>query len=54
MAHLESKHKVNKKGITTMIKELKQRVTKRAGKITRYENRTQQFRQNRLFEENQR
>ena len=54
MAYLERKYKVNEKGITTVIEELKQRVTAKAAKITRYENRTKQFGHNRLFEENQR
>ena len=51
MAYLERRNKVNEKGITTVVEELKQRVTAKATKITRYENRTKQFKQNRLFEE---
>ena len=51
MAYLERRNKVNEKGMTTVVEELKQRVTAKATKITRYENRTKQFKQNRLFKE---
>ena len=54
MAYVERKYKENEKRIRTVNEELKQRVTAKAAKITRYENRTKQFRHNRLFEENQR
>ena len=54
MAYLGKMYKVKEKGITTVIEELKQSLTAKAEKITRYENRTKQFKQNWLFEENQR
>ena len=52
IAYLERVYKVNEKIITTVIIELKERATAKAAKIFRYKNRTKQFQQNRLFEEN--
>ena len=46
---VEEKHKVKKKGLITVIEELKQRILAKAAKISRYEQRIQQYRINRLF-----
>ena len=40
---------MKKKGINPIIKELKQRLIAEKTKVTRYEQRTSQFRQNQLF-----
>ena len=46
---LEEKHRVRKKGINTVIEELKQRIVAKSAKQKRYEQRITQFRQNRTF-----
>ena len=46
---IESRYNVKKKGIKVVIEELKQRIVAKAGKIKRYTNRNEQFRQNRMF-----
>ena len=52
-ARLTAKYKVKQRGYKVIIEELKQRVTAKSGKIKRYENRIDQYQQNRLFENNQ-
>ena len=42
-----------KKGLNVVIEEVKQRVTSKAEKLRRYEQRVQQYRQNRMFEYDQ-
>ena len=49
---LEEMYHVKKKGIGTTIKELKQRVKAKATKIRKYEERNNQYKQNRLFQSN--
>ena len=47
---LDHKYKTKEKGFQVFLKELKQRVTAKAAKRRRYENRVKQFWQNRLFD----
>lgn len=42
-----------KKGSRVVLEELRERMTAKATKLKRYEKRTNQYRQNRLFESNQ-
>ena len=44
------KYKVKRKGRKTVIKELKQGMLAKSAKVKRYEQRIEQFRQNRIFE----
>ena len=44
------KYRVDRKGLTTVIEELKQRILAKAAKITRYDQRIEQYRINRLFD----
>ena len=50
---VEEKYGVKRKGLTTVIEELKQRILTKAAKISRYEQRVQQHRINRLFKVDQ-
>ena len=50
---LERKYYVKNKGTKVVIEELKQRVMAKAAKVKRYENRINQYRQNRMFQSNQ-
>ena len=50
---LETTYKVKKKGIGVVIEELKQRVIAKAAKVRRYEGRLEQYRQNRMYQSNQ-
>ena len=47
---LERNYHVNEKGIEVVHEEAKQRLIAVGAKLERYDNRTKQFRQNRLFE----
>ena len=49
---LEQLYHVKRKGILVVIEELKQRVKAKAAKIKKYEERNNQFLQNRLFQTN--
>ena len=46
---LQEKYRVKKKGLKTVIEELKQRMLAKSAKVRRFEQRIEQFRQNRLF-----
>ena len=46
---LEARYRVKRKGLKTVIKELKQRMIAKSAKVKRYEQRVTQFRQNRMF-----
>ena len=46
---VEEKYGVKRKGLTTVIEELKERILAKAAKLSRYEQRIQQYRINRLF-----
>ena len=50
---LYDKYKVKKKGLSTVIEELKQRITAKAEKLKRYDSRIEQYHQNRIFQNNQ-
>ena len=49
LQRLKEKYRVNKKGIKTVVEELKQRMIAKSAKIKRYDQRINQFRQNRIF-----
>ena len=51
---LYEKYKLKKRELKVVIEELKQRVTAKKEKVKRYDNRNEQFQQNRLFQNNQR
>ena len=51
---LEWQYRTKKKRLNLVIEELKQRVTAKAAKIKIYESRIEQFRQNRMFQNNKR
>ena len=53
VTQIGKKYFVKKKGLNVVIEELKQRVTAKAEKLRRYEQRVQQYRQNRMFEYDQ-
>ena len=46
---LDKKYRITNKGLTTVIEELKQRITAKASKIKRFDQRITQYRQNRTF-----
>ena len=50
---VEEKYGVKRKGLTTVIEELKERILAKAAKLSRYEQRIQQYRINRLFKVDQ-
>ena len=50
---LERTYHINEKSIEVVHEEVKQRLIAVGAKLERYDNRTKQFRQNRLFESNQ-
>ena len=50
---VKEKYGVKRKGLTTVIEELKQRILAKAAKLSRYEQRIQQYRINRLFKVDQ-
>ena len=51
---LETKYSIRVKRLNVVIEELKQRNTAIAAKVRRYQGRVDNYRQNRLFENNQR
>ena len=51
---LEGKYSIGVKRLNVVIEELKQRITAIAAKVRRYQGRVDSYRQNRLFENNQR
>ena len=51
---LEKKYSIIVKRLNVLIEELKQRITAIAVKVRRYQGRVDSYRQNRLFENNQR
>ena len=54
MGRLERKYSIRVKGLNVVIEELKQKITAIAAKVRRYQGRVDSYRQNRLFENNQR
>ena len=51
---LERKYSIRVKRLNVVVEELKQRITTIAAKVRRYQGRVDSYRQNRLFENNQR
>ena len=51
---LERKYRIRVKRVTVVIEELKQRITAIAAKVRGYQGRVDSYRQNKLFENNQR
>ena len=49
LSELNEKYGVKRKGLKTVIEELKQRLLAKSAKIRRYEQRIEQFRQNKIF-----
>ena len=50
---LYEKYRVKKKGLKAIVEELKQRMLAKSAKVKTYEQRIDQFRQNRIFDLNQ-
>ena len=50
MKELYEKYRVKRKGLKTVTEELKQRMLGKSTKVKRYEQRIEQFRQNRIFD----
>ena len=50
---LEQKYGLRRNGFTLVMEELKQRITAKATKVKRYDNRIKQFQDNRNFQSNQ-
>ena len=53
MKELYEKYRVKRKGLKTVIEELKQRMLAKSTKVKRYEQRIEQFRRNSIFDLNQ-
>ena len=53
LTQIRKKYFVKKKGLNVVIEELEQRVAAKAENLRRYEQRVQQYRQNRMFEYDQ-
>lgn len=53
ISKLERKYRIVEKGIDVVHEEVQQRLVAIGAKLERYDNRTEQYRQNRLFESNQ-
>ena len=51
---LERKYSIRVKRLNVVVEELKQRITATAAKVRRYQGRVDSYKQNRLFEDNQR
>ena len=47
---LYEKYRVKRKGLKTVIEELKQMILAKSAKVKRYQQRIEQFRQNRIFD----
>ena len=54
MKELYEKYRVKRKGLKTVIEELKQRMLEKSTKVKRYDQRIEQFRQNRIFDSTKR
>ena len=50
---LQRKYKIEKKKLTVVAEEIKQRIIAKKEKVKRYQNRINQFHQNRTFQNNQ-
>ena len=54
MKELYEKYRVKRKGLKTVIEELKQRMLEKSTKVKRYDQRIEKFRQNRIFDSTKR
>ena len=50
LSKLKERYRVKRNGLKTVIEELKQRMLAKSAKVRRYQQRIEQFRQNRIFE----
>ena len=50
LGSIYEKYRVKRKGLKTVIEELKQRMLAKSAKVKRYEQRIEQFRQKRIFD----
>ena len=50
MKELYEKYRVERKGLKTVIEELKQKMLEKSAKVKTYEQRIEQFKQNRIFD----
>ena len=50
MKELYEKHRLKRKGLKTVIEELKQKTLAKSAQLKRYEQRIEQFRQNWIFD----
>ena len=50
MSEVNERYRVKRKRLKTVIKELKQRTFAKSAKVRRYQQRVEQFRQNRIFD----
>ena len=53
ISKLERRFNVKRKGLEVVQEEVRERLVAAGAKLERYDNRTEQYRQNRLFESNQ-
>ena len=51
---LERKYKIRRRGLQVVKEEIRQKIKAKTGKITRYQQRVSQYKQNRLFRNNER
>ena len=54
LGSIYEKYRVKRKGLKTVIEELKQRMLAKSAKVKRYDQRIEQFRQNRIFDSTKR
>ena len=50
VSELNERYRVKRKGLKTVIEELKQRLVAKSAKVRRYQQRIEQFGQNRIFD----
>ena len=50
MSEFKERYRVKRKGLKTVIEKLKQRLLAKSAKVRRYQQRIEQFRQNRIFD----
>ena len=50
LSELNERYRVKRKGLKTVIEELKQRMLAKSAKVRRYQQRIEQFRQNTIFD----
>ena len=50
LSKLNERYRVKRKGLKTVIEELKQRILAKSAKVRRYQKKIEQFKQNRIFD----